>query len=146
MLCAFKNLESSDIIATCAVLIAVLSMLATSYQAWITRSHGRIGVRPHLDFLVRCLPGQPLTIELHNSGIGPALIKSLTCRFDGVEYDATAALSQFIQEKLRTLSYPTQWAKHSRGTPIGVAQNCTLIGTHPSGRRCGYICSSKGFD
>lgn len=132
MPCLVENLESSDIIAICAVVIAVMSMIATAYQAWVARMHARISVRPHVDFITRTLVKEPLAIELHNRGIGPALIQSITLKFDGGEYDVTAGLPQFLLEKFSALPYYSQQSTHMPGTPIGVTQNFALIAFFPA--------------
>lgn len=58
-------MNASIVVAICATVIAVLSLAVSVYEAWATRRHDRISVRPHL----------ALQASLRQGRAGPQLIK-----------------------------------------------------------------------
>jgi hypothetical protein len=68
---------SSAVIALCALALTVC-------QAWTTRRHNRLSVKPHLDtWSDSDEVNNNYTVKLLNNGIGPAVIKSFEIQVDG---------------------------------------------------------------
>ncbi len=74
-----------------ANIIALASAAFVAYQAWLTRIHNRLSVRPHLQTHTSThtelghLPTLSYVYELRNNGLGPAVIKDWTVFLDGVK-------------------------------------------------------------
>ncbi|WP_131826059.1 hypothetical protein [Salinivibrio kushneri] len=71
--------NASEIIALCALGL-------TSYQAYISRAHNRLSLKPHLTRFTH-RSRQPdhgvLVFEIMNNGVGPAFINSFEILLDG---------------------------------------------------------------
>jgi hypothetical protein len=66
-----------------ATVIAVLSLAVSVYQAWVTRRHDRISVRPYLELRVPLQQGRTAGLKLINAGLGPAAITRTILTLDG---------------------------------------------------------------
>ncbi len=44
------ELSATDVIAVCAMVVAVVSLAVTVWQLGVTRSHNRLSMRPTLDY------------------------------------------------------------------------------------------------
>ena len=76
-------MNAETVTATCAVVIAVASLVVSVYQTYAMRQHNRHSVRPVLQ-LHRGWPlGGRAGIRLINSGLGPAVIVDSTLMVDG---------------------------------------------------------------
>ena len=78
----------SEIMAVCAVLIALSALFVSVLQAYLTRKHNRLSVRPHLELIKNISPSGPASIVLKNHGTGPAIIKKIRVYVDKEEYFA----------------------------------------------------------
>lgn len=63
------------VLAVASGIVALCALGASLYQAYLSRLHNRLSVKPHLALHVEQSPGQ-YKIELRNDGIGPAIITS----------------------------------------------------------------------
>lgn len=90
-------LSSSDKIATAAALIALFAFLVAIWQAYISRKHNRLSVKPKLDLYTLCIDSEPIKIQLMNYGLGPAVISDITYEIGGKKYrsDKTETLMEF---------------------------------------------------
>lgn len=131
MPCIFENVESSDVIAICAVVIALLSMFATYYQARIARAHSRISVRPHLDWTTNRVLGSHPYVELENHGLGPAFVKSITCTFGGKAFDFNFELPDFLLLQFTKLPFTHTWEAASPGTPLAAGRKLRVLSFCP---------------
>lgn len=77
------QLNASIVVAVCATVIAVLSFAVAVYQAWATRRHDRISVRPYLELRVPLQQGRTAGLKLINTGLGPATITRAFLTLDG---------------------------------------------------------------
>lgn len=73
-----------------ANIIALTAVVFTAYQAWLTRRHNRLSVRPHLltHFSTHTNYSEPAyyySLELRNYGLGPAVVNSWGVLLDGEE-------------------------------------------------------------
>lgn len=73
-----NTFSTSDIIAVCAVVIAILSLFAIIWQSYLTRRHNFLSVKPHLDIKLYLVPEHPIKIQIINNGVGPAIIKNVS--------------------------------------------------------------------
>jgi hypothetical protein len=67
-------MDASVVVAICATVIAVLSLIVSIHEARATRRHNRISVRPFLELRVGLSQGSKAGLQLINSGLGPAAI------------------------------------------------------------------------
>ncbi|MCP5006050.1 MAG: hypothetical protein GY941_19245 [Planctomycetes bacterium] len=75
---------TSDIISLAAIIIAFCALVFSVWQGYITRHHQILSVRPRIDIDYDFL-FQPnvLKIDIHNNGLGPAIIKKFEILYDG---------------------------------------------------------------
>lgn len=78
--------STSDIIASLAAFIALVTFLATAYQAYLARKHARLSVKPVIS-IETCTEDSNIHLTLHNMGVGPALIQQIKVSFAGGTYD-----------------------------------------------------------
>jgi hypothetical protein len=78
--------NASTVIAACAVVIAVGSLVVSVYEARATRAHNRHSVQPLLVFRTGFPVGGTAGLILANSGLGPAKIINTTLMLDGAEF------------------------------------------------------------
>ena len=76
-------METSDIIASLAVFIAVLSFAVTIWQGYISRKHNQLSVKPHLYIDLHVEKDAPTRLIIKNNGLGPAFIKDFKILVDG---------------------------------------------------------------
>lgn len=76
-------MNAETVTATCAVVIAVASLVVSVYQTHAMRQHNRHSVRPVLQLHRGWPPGGRAGIRLINSGLGPAVIVDSTLIVDG---------------------------------------------------------------
>ena len=80
------SFSSSDYIAICAGIIAICALFATLYQAYLSRVHNRLSVKPHLVATKVFFIGQPASISINNHGLGPAIITNLSLCYEDKVY------------------------------------------------------------
>ncbi len=69
------------------ILIALIALGLTIWQARTTQKHNRLSLRPHLMFDVRYDEESPqIHIVLKNSGVGPAYVTDYSVTLDGKPY------------------------------------------------------------
>ncbi|WP_229909698.1 hypothetical protein [Streptomyces flavofungini] len=71
------------VVALCAVVIAVASLVVSVYEARVARQHNRQSVRPLLQLHRTWQQGRRAGILLTNVGLGPAVIVRTTVTVDG---------------------------------------------------------------
>lgn len=76
------------IVALASAFVALCTAAFTAYQAYLSRRHNHLSVRPHLaqSFTktdVRADGTVPIRMRIYNNGLGPAIIKSYKVYFDG---------------------------------------------------------------
>ncbi len=88
--------EPETFIAVAALIVSISAVAVGLYEASLQRHHDRAEVWPHLEIQVFTKPtgGE---IDLENSGIGPAIVQSVTVTADGKPMSTWA-------EVLRTLN------------------------------------------
>lgn len=94
---AWLGENDSEIIAICAVFIA-------AYQAYATRKHNKLSVKPHLnDFRDKESNSKQLiyTFTLNNNGLGPAIIKEWKVYVDGKALDSND--HEYYEKKAREI-------------------------------------------
>jgi len=74
-------------IALASAIVAGSALIVTVWSAWATRRHHRLSVRPHISKLTEVeTSGKKAGFVIVNSGLGPALIKSIRIFVDGEEH------------------------------------------------------------
>lgn len=99
-----------DWVSISGLVIALCAFFATMYQAFLSRKHNRLSVRPHLN-LDADLKNEPIgtvySFRVTNCGIGPALIVDRYFTVDGVRFpfdghgadEVSALVSQVLARK-----------------------------------------------
>lgn len=91
------------ITAIAAVVVAVLALMVSLWQGWISREHNRKSVRPILRFDRNGLSDQPISVTLANVGPGPALIRSFSVAASAQGGDSSQASSVHPRPALQAL-------------------------------------------
>jgi hypothetical protein len=74
--------EPETFVAVAALIVSVSAVAVGIYEAALQRRHDRAEVWPHVEITTFVMPnGAALAVE--NTGIGPAIIKSMTVTVDG---------------------------------------------------------------
>lgn len=81
-------MDNDTIIATCAVVIALASLVVTIWEGVQGRKHNRLSLLPclRIDRLILSPYSQP-TICLTSTGVGPAVIRHFSVTVDGKEVE-----------------------------------------------------------
>jgi hypothetical protein len=96
----------SDTAWTIAATITSIAALALAWhEGWATRRHDRLSVRPHIDFRYSLVEETGFVgIRIHNSGLGPAFIRTLRFHIDGQAHHTSA----YDPAKLQELGFPQE--------------------------------------
>jgi hypothetical protein len=76
-------MDASTVVAICAALIAVASLVVSVYEGRETRRHHRLSVRPVLRLEASFHPGKTSGLRLMNVGLGPAVMTETHLTVDG---------------------------------------------------------------
>ena len=121
-------MNHSDFIASAALVVAILAMTATFWQAHVARAHNRVSVRPHLDWGTGKYPDTPVILYLFNNGLGPAIIDSLTLTLDGKRFPIeNFELPPEIYDEAMKVNGFIKWNLFSKGTPIANGTQIDLL-------------------
>lgn len=112
-------MNNSDLIALCAMIVAVLSLFATAWQAHLSHRHNKLSVRPRLDWTGCYTQGGPIYIEIVNHGLGPEIIDFYQFEAGGICHLVDDEdLPQSIEEKFLAKPFSLEWATITPGTPL----------------------------
>lgn len=95
-----------NIIAAMAMLVALFTGTFIAYQAFLTRKHNRLSVKPHVTtwideddaegyYILRC--------DVMNNGLGPAIVRDYSVFYDGQKIGSSQnrkKLESAIEEKI----------------------------------------------
>jgi hypothetical protein len=100
-------MNSNTAISLASAVVATAALFISIWNAWATRRHNRLSVRPHLALSKKTSPNAPqLTIDIKNNGLGPAIMTSIRVFVDDIDQSLTrAAQWQDIVAKLRYSSW-----------------------------------------
>jgi hypothetical protein len=101
-----ESLGANNVIAGMAMLVALVTGIFTAYQAFLTRKHNRLSVKPHVTtwisedivegyYVLRC--------EAINNGIGPAIIRDYSVFYEGQKIGSSndrKSLENAIEQKI----------------------------------------------
>jgi hypothetical protein len=74
--------EPQTFVAVAALIVSVTAVVVGFYEASLQRRHDRAEVWPHLEISTFVVP-DGAAIKLANTGIGPAIVKSISVEIDG---------------------------------------------------------------
>jgi hypothetical protein len=97
----FLKAHATEIIAICAMIITV-------YQAWLSRRHNRLSVRPRLSAqLEKSISPDylELVLSLTNKGIGPALIEKSIFLLDKNSCEIDVSLKELFGDGIEILKH-----------------------------------------
>lgn len=75
-------MDNSDVISICSMVVAIAALGTALWQGYIARKHSKLSVIPRLVLDFYSYPGLPVKVELHNKGIGPAVIDDFQFELD----------------------------------------------------------------
>ena len=98
-----EGTNTQTIISVASASVALAALFISLWNAWATRCHNRLSVRPNLSIIKHILPNSPqLRIIVRNNGLGPAIITGLHIFIDDSKQTFTRATHwQDIVAKLR---------------------------------------------
>jgi hypothetical protein len=78
-------MDEQTVIATSAVVIALISLVVAVWEGVQTRRHNKLSLLPcmRIDRLLLSSPGSPPMICLLSTGVGPAIIRKFSVTVDG---------------------------------------------------------------
>lgn len=79
-------MNANTVIAICASVIAVASLVVSVSEARAARKHNRLSVQPLLGLTTRFPAGSTAGLRLSNSGLGPAKIIDTKLILDGARF------------------------------------------------------------
>lgn len=126
------KLQPADIIATVSLAVAVLALIFTAWQAWITRRHSRLSVKPLLSWGThKTLTAATFEIVsiLTNKGLGPAIVVDRYFTLDGKRYTPKDS-SQTLIESLVTDLLPSDLKVHVARQALPGIRSPLLPGDH----------------
>ncbi|MFI6877675.1 hypothetical protein ACIBL6_29945 [Streptomyces sp. NPDC050400] len=109
-------MSNETVIAACAVVIAIASLVVSIYQTHAIRQHNRHSVRPMLQIDQSWGVGRRAGIRLINPGLGPAIIVDSTVTIDGIEVGDWSKLG--VDQILEGQSTPINVVTFTPGTVI----------------------------
>jgi hypothetical protein len=128
-------LTNADILSILALIVAVLAMISTAWQAAIAREHNRLSVKPFLDWGRNRNHGSQLTLEFVNNGIGTAIVKKFSLTYgDGVFPIEKLELPAVIHRELGECRLFVCWRVLTPDSPVRVEEvfhifECTPLPT-----------------
>jgi hypothetical protein len=124
----FSGIQTADAIAASAAVVALFAMAATFWQVKLAREHNRLSVRPHLNVLFSAYPDKTIYLSVQNSGLGPAIVRSLHVGIDGVEYSSsTASINPALRSIFDAAGQRVNWTLLGPESPIRVEGTITLF-------------------
>lgn len=79
---AKKSIKTESVVAFAAIVVSVMTMLVYIYQAKIMQQQQHASVWPYVEWQMTVDPTEGFFIKVVNKGIGPAIIKSTSLKFD----------------------------------------------------------------
>ncbi len=106
-------MENSDIISLCSMAVAVAALGTAIWQGYVSRKHSKLSVVPRLVLDFYSYPGLPVKIELHNKGIGPAVVDDFQFELDNRKFKIEDVQSvEGIIERLGLDPQKLSWLGH----------------------------------
>jgi hypothetical protein len=87
-----------------SLIVAVIALVFTIYQAILSRKHNRLSVRPSMTIWTHSEKNDhqgSLKVDLLNTGLGPAVIKKCVILYDGKP--VTGDLHDFAESQLKAI-------------------------------------------
>lgn len=103
---------NSDYIACASLVVALLALFSTGWQAWIAHRHSRLSVKPLLAWTLSRSHG-PDGIEvvatISNKGLGPAIVTGRNLAWKGERF-TTLPTDNYTLDKLVEQHFPADWS------------------------------------
>jgi hypothetical protein len=117
--------------ALLAVLVGFLSIILTVITIHSNRKHNRLSVKPLLRIDRIISTGSDVAISLLNSGVGPAIIKSINIKVDGTILPQTQDIWDVALNKVVSQKYNVRIYSPSSGNSFSSGESHALY-TIPS--------------
>ncbi|MEW8293610.1 MAG: hypothetical protein AB2651_22050 [Candidatus Thiodiazotropha sp.] len=122
-------METSEIIAICAAIIALSATGVSIWQGYLNRRHFRLSVKPHLTVHWKNFSDEPVSFTLTNNGLGPAVIKSFILEVEGnlFEKEKTAIYHAALGELGLSGVYDVDTYAPTKGEAYAVGSSLPLL-------------------
>ena len=106
-------MNANTVIAICATVIAVASLVVSVSEARAARTHNRLSVQPLLELTTRFPVGGMARLRLSNSGLGPAKIAGTKLVLEGARFgDWSRSSVDELRGKLSVRPHATTLGGH----------------------------------
>lgn len=120
-------MTATDITAIAASIISIVALGVAIWQGLESRKHNRLMARPRLDFSIDfALNRERVGLFIDNTGLGPALVTSVTISLDGVT--VSAPYGELWPTVLRNVQSPTLRESWLTWTAFGTAPRAIPAG------------------
>lgn len=89
----FGNFTSGEIIAFSSLIIALLALVTTFWQAYLSRKHNILSVKPHIAINTVTITSEAPRILILNNGAGTAFISSINLEYNDQSYSFNSKAS-----------------------------------------------------
>lgn len=120
---SYKKLNAEVLLALIAVLISFSTLFVYLYQSSLMKTQQKMSVWPHLTFGPSRSEDQ-LVINLINKGVGPAIIKKFTIKFNDNQINGIHEIMNFIPD---TLQSEFQYSSIRSGQVLMAAESINLF-------------------
>lgn len=103
-----KKLNVALIIAVLALVINIITASIYIYQASIMRDEQHAAVWPHVEWIISYIQEEDkgFSLTVKNNGVGPALIKDASMKFNGEE---VVSIDSLLVKAVGTTKLPYVW-------------------------------------
>ena len=124
-MCNFINIDSETIIAICALIVSVVSIIISVRTLKIQRTHNEKSVKPLGQIILNDYENQ-ITVDIRNVGIGPMILKELSVT--NLKGETKDNLIDFIDLEMPDGLTWNDYVKQVKDRVIAVGEGIVLIG------------------
>ncbi len=119
---------STVIISIVSVFVAACALFVSLWSAHQTRKHNKLSVKPQLE-LVKELRATPPYYAILNSGLGPAIVRSITFMIKGHKFDGTSlkGWQQFNKQHSKSFKYAVGYLGKGAIMPAGSTEEIIAL-------------------
>lgn len=127
--------EPETFVAFAALIVSVSAVAVGIYEAALQRKHDRAEVWPHVELEAYTSPGE-ISVSIENTGIGPAIVRTLAVSVDGTEQGSWPAVVKRLVPADAKVSISTSTTVDAALRP---GQKTRLVSLNPSELPAGFL-------
>ncbi|MBX2946599.1 MAG: hypothetical protein KF725_12265 [Cyclobacteriaceae bacterium] len=93
----FPTIKTELAVAFAAIFVSTATLFVYVYQARIMQTQQQVAVWPYVEWLPSW-GDHGLYVEVSNKGIGPALVKKVTLKLDGKEFNSLSEMFEVLTD------------------------------------------------